>query len=75
MDKSLHKYSGVREMKAAEYRYWQGLPAHKRVDAAWDISAELYELKGETPDAQRLQKNLVRLSIKECKEPGEKLQR
>jgi len=61
MDKSLHKYSAVREMKAAEYRYWQRLPAHRRVDAAWEISAELYELKGETPDAQRLRRTFLRL--------------
>ena len=61
MDKSLHKYSAVREMKAAEYRYWQRLSAQQRLDAAWDISAELYQLKGATPDAQRLRRSFLRL--------------
>ncbi len=61
MDKTLHKYSSLDAMKVAEYRHWQRLPAHERLDAAWDISAEQYALKGADPDAQRLRRTLVHL--------------
>jgi len=75
MDKSIHKYIFVNEMKIAEHQYWQRMAGSQRLDAAWEISAELYQLKGETPDAQRIQKNLVRISIKECTERSKESER
>lgn len=61
MDKSLQKYSSLDAMKAAEYRYWQAVPAYERIKAAWRISAELYRLNGVLPDAQSLRSSFVRL--------------
>jgi hypothetical protein len=61
VEKTIHKYSSHREMKADEYRYWQSRPVHERMDAVAEITFAAYALKGLAPDASRLQGPLVRL--------------
>ncbi len=63
MDKSIRKYAGVAQLddiKVDEYRYWQSRPVHERMDAVYELTQAMYALKGETPDAPRLQRTLVR---------------
>jgi hypothetical protein len=57
----IRRYSSLDAMKADEYSYWQQRPAHERMEAVTEISAEAYRLKGSPPDAQRLQRTLVHL--------------
>lgn len=59
----IRKYTNFDEMKADEYRYWQSLPAHERLDAVEDMIATAYALRGCAiePDEPRLQKPFVRL--------------
>jgi hypothetical protein len=56
---TLKRYENLAEMKADEYRYWQGQPAHARVAAISQLTAEQYALKGH--HVRRLQRTLVRL--------------
>jgi hypothetical protein len=53
----IRKYASFDEMKADEYRYWQGRPAHERLDAVEELIQTVYALKGWEiePDAPRLQ--------------------
>jgi hypothetical protein len=46
--------NGFKEAKAAEYRYWQGRPAHERLAEASRLSLEAYGAGGEpVPESQR----------------------
>lgn len=60
MDKTIRRYTSFEEMKADEYRYWQGRPIHERVKAVSELTQEHYALKGAAPDVPRLQRTLVR---------------
>jgi hypothetical protein len=59
MDKTVRKYTDFDEMKADEYRYWQSRPVHERVAAVSELTQQQYAMKGEAPDAPRLQRTLV----------------
>jgi hypothetical protein len=61
VEKTIHKYTSHKEMKADEYRYWQSRPVHERMDAVAEITLTAYALKGMAPDVPRLQGPLVRL--------------
>ena len=61
MEKTIHKYTSYKEMKADEYRYWQSRPVHERMDAVAELTLSAYALKGMAPDVSRLQGPLVRL--------------
>jgi hypothetical protein len=61
MERTIHKYTSHKEMKADEYRYWQSRPVHERMDAVAEITFVAYALKGLGPDVPRLQGPLVRL--------------
>lgn len=61
MDKTIRKYTSLDEMKADEYRYWQGRPAHERMDAVSELTQAIYAMKGAAPDVPRLQRTIVRL--------------
>lgn len=65
MDKTVRRYTDFDEMKADEYRYWQGRPAHERLDAVDDMIEAAYALKGwkAEPDEPRLQRPFVRLPV------------
>jgi hypothetical protein len=58
MEKTFHIYDNREEMKAAEYRYWQGRPVHERMDAVSEITFSLYAMKESTPDVPRLQRTI-----------------
>jgi len=63
MDKSIRKYAslnGMREIKAAQYRYWQSRPIHERTDAVSELTQAIYAMKGAAPDVPKLQRTLVR---------------
>ncbi|HKR27049.1 MAG TPA: hypothetical protein VJS11_06325 [Acidobacteriaceae bacterium] len=65
MDKTIRKYSSIAAMKDDEYREWQALPAHMRLDAAGELSSMLYRWKQErdqAPDVQPgFQRTLIRI--------------
>jgi len=63
MDMTLRKYTSLDEMKADEYRYWQSRPAEERLNAAEEMIATAYALKGWElkPDVPRLQRPFVRI--------------
>ena len=63
MGTTLRKYKSFDEMKADEYRYWQGRPEHERMDAVEELIRTAYALKGweVEPDVPRLQRPFVRL--------------
>ena len=59
MEPIIRKYASLDEMKADEYRYWQGRPVHERMDAVEEITLAIYAMKGLDPDVPRLQTPLV----------------
>ena len=61
MDKTIRRYTSLDEMKADEYREWQELPAHERIDAISEITLAAYQMKDPTLDVRRLQRTLVHL--------------
>jgi hypothetical protein len=61
MDKSIRRFSSLDEMKAEEYRFWQGVSARERMQAVSDITRDAYALKGQLPSVQRLQRTLIRI--------------
>ena len=63
MEGIVRKYTSHEEMKADEYRYWQGRPVWERMDAVEELIETAYALKGWTmePDIPRLQRPFVRL--------------
>lgn len=62
---SIRRYTEFAEMKADEYRYWQGRPTHERLDAVDEMIETAYALKGwkVEPDEPRLQRPFVRLPV------------
>jgi hypothetical protein len=58
---AIRRYDSLEDMKAAEYAYWQQRPAHERMDAVGEITAETYGLKDPQSNAPRLQRTLVHL--------------
>jgi hypothetical protein len=61
MDKVIRKYASLDEMKADEYRAWQELPAHERMNAVTEITLAAYQMKEPATDVRRLQRTLVHL--------------
>ena len=59
MDKTIRRYTDFGELKADEYRYWQGRPVHERVATISELTQEQYAMKGEAPDVLRLQRTIV----------------
>jgi hypothetical protein len=60
MDKRITRYKSLSAMKADEYRDWQRLPGSERIRAVMDLNLELYAMKGQTADAPRLQRTVIR---------------
>ena len=65
MDKTIRKFESFDEMKEEEYRYWQSRPVHERLAAVSELTRELYQMKGGSPDAFRLQRTLARFERSE----------
>jgi hypothetical protein len=62
MEGTVQIFGSLREMKAAEYRYWQSRPVHERMDAVSEITRTLYAMKEDLPDVPRLQRTVAVLS-------------
>ena len=54
------RYSSLEAMKAAEYRSWQRLQGSERIRAVMDLTLELYAMKGQSADAPKLQRTVIR---------------
>jgi hypothetical protein len=61
MDKTIRPFASLDAMKEDEYRDWQQLPVHERMNAVADITLAAYQTKETAPDVQRLQRTLVHL--------------
>jgi hypothetical protein len=61
MDKVIRKYTNLDALKTDEYRDWQKLPAHERMNAVAEITLAAYQMKEPTPHVRRLQRTLVHL--------------
>jgi hypothetical protein len=46
MNPVLRKFTSFDDMKADEYRYWQGRPVHERMDAVEEINQTAFAIKG-----------------------------
>lgn len=58
---AIRRYASLEAMKADEYACWQQRPAHERMAAVTEITAEAYRLKDSSTGASRLQRALVHL--------------
>jgi hypothetical protein len=67
MDKVIRKYTNFDALKTDEYRDWQKLPAHERMNAVVEITLAAYQMKEPTPEVPRLQRTLVHLRRQESK--------
>jgi hypothetical protein len=65
MDKTVRKYASLDAMKEAEYRDWQGRPAHERMSAVAEITLAAYRMKEPALNVRRLQRTLVHLQCPE----------
>jgi len=65
MDKVIRKYSSLDAMKADEYRDWKQLPVPERMRAVAELTLAAYQMKGQSPDVQRLERTLVHLPFPE----------
>ena len=61
MDKTIHTYDSLDEMKADEYRYWQSRTVEERMAAVCEMTVAAYTMKGAAADVPRLQRTLVHL--------------
>ena len=50
MEQVVQKFASLREMKAAEYRYWQSRPVHERMTAVSEITMSAYAMKERLPN-------------------------
>lgn len=63
VDKTIEKFASVaalQDIKTREYRYWQSRPVYERTDAVFQLTQELYAMKGVVTDVPRLQRTLIR---------------
>jgi hypothetical protein len=59
VDKTITIFDSLEELKAAELRDWQSLPAHERLRAASELTLALYRMKEPERDVRRIQRTLV----------------
>jgi hypothetical protein len=61
MAKTIRKYSSFAAVKDDEYREWQTLPAHARLDAAGELSSMQYRSEHPAGEVEpRVQRTLLR---------------
>ena len=61
MDKTVRRVDSPTEQQRETYRYWQSRSDADRMNATWELTLELYHLKGLASDAQGLQRSVVRI--------------
>jgi hypothetical protein len=54
MDKVIRKYTSLDALKTDEYREWQELPAHERMNAVAEVTLAVYQMKEPNLDVRRL---------------------
>jgi hypothetical protein len=59
VDKTIIIFDSPEEMKTAELREWQSLPAHQRLRAASELTLALYRMKEPERDVRRIQRTIV----------------
>ncbi len=61
MNKAIVTYNSFDEMKAAELREWQALPAHERLRAVAEMTLAAWRMKEPTAEISQMDKTLVHL--------------
>lgn len=61
MDKTVRKVGSLAEQQRETYSYWQSRSDAERMNATWQLTLELYRMKGVVPDEQGLQRSVVRI--------------
>lgn len=61
MDRTIRRFSSFDEVKDDEYRYWQSVPPAERIEATFQLSVDMYRMKGIEPDGAALKRSIVRV--------------
>jgi hypothetical protein len=61
VDKRVRKVDSLAEQQRETYRYWRSRSDAERMNATWELTLELYRMKGMGPDEQGLQRSVVRI--------------
>jgi len=61
MNKAIVTYASLDEMKDAELREWQALPAYERLRAVGEMTLAAWRMKEPSQDVARIQRTLVHL--------------
>ena len=61
MEKSVHIYTSLDEMKADEYAYWRARTADERMQAVSELTRAVYAMKDIDLNVRRLQGPVVSL--------------
>ena len=61
MNKAIVTYNSFDEMKDAELRDWQALPAHERMRAVAEMALAAWRMKEPTAELSQMDKNLAHL--------------
>ena len=61
MDKAITIFASLEELKAAELREWQALPAYERLRAVSELTLAACRIKEPAQNVRRLQRTLVHL--------------
>jgi hypothetical protein len=61
LDKTITRFNSLKAVQSDEYRSRRRLPGQERIRAVMDLNLDLYALKGQSADAPRLQRTVVRL--------------
>jgi hypothetical protein len=61
MDKTITSYESLEELKAAELREWQALPAYERLRVVSELTLAVYRLKDPSLDVPRLERTLIQV--------------
>jgi hypothetical protein len=61
VNKTITIFDTLEELKTAELREWQSLPAHERLHAASELTLALCRMKEPERDVRRIQRTVVRL--------------
>jgi hypothetical protein len=59
VDKTIAIFDSLEELKAAELRDWQSVPAHERLQAVSELTLALYRMKEPERDVRRIQRTIV----------------
>lgn len=61
MDKTVRKVTSLSEQQEETYRYWRSVSDSQRMNATWELTLQMYRLKGLPSNAEGLQRSVVRI--------------